>query len=192
MARPREFDPEKTIGTAVELFWKQGYKATSVQDLVDATGVRRGSLYAAFGSKAGLFSAAMDRYMAEHSAVRVLENEDKPIRAVLEDLLAHLVDAAVADGDRCGCFVTNTAVELSPHDRAVARKIAGNLGELEKVLTRRLGAAQRRGEIRTDKDPRTLARFLVGVMQGIRVMSKVSPDRAHLEDITEMALAGLD
>ena len=192
MARPREFDPDQAIDKAIEVFWRQGYKATSVQDLVEATGVQRGSLYAAFGSKAGMFDAAMDRYMAEYSAPRLLENEDRPIREALAELLRALVETAVTDKSRRGCFVTNTAVELTPHDRAVAKKVASNLGDLEDVLTRRLADAQARGEVRSDREPRALARFLVGSVQGLRVMSKVTPDRERLRDIADIVLASLD
>lgn len=192
MARPREFDPERAVDKAIEVFWQRGYKATSVQDLVEATGIQRGSLYAAFGSKAGLFDAAMDRYMAEYSAPRQLENEDRPIREALADLLAALIESAATDKSRRGCFVTNTAVELTPHDAAVARKIAGNLGNLEDVLTRRLTDAQSRGEVRTDREPRAMARFLVGSVQGLRVMSKVTPDRERLQDMADIVLASLD
>lgn len=192
MARPREFDPDQVIDKAIEVFWRRGYKATSVRELVEATGVQRGSLYAAFGSKAGLFDAAMDRYMAEYSAPRMLENEDRPIREALADLLYGLADSAATDKSRRGCFITNTAVELTPHNRAVARKVADNLGNLEDVLARRLADAQARGEVGTDKDPRALARFLVGAVQGLRVMSKVTPDRERLRDITDIILASLD
>ncbi len=192
MARPREFDPDQAIDKAIEVFWRQGYKATSVQDLVEATGVQRGSLYAAFGSKAGMFDAAMDRYMAKYSAPRLLENEDRPIREALAELLRALVETAVTDKSRRGCFVTNTAVELTPHDRAVAKKVASNLGDLEDVLTRRLADAQARGEVRSDREPRALARFLVGSVQGLRVMSKVTPDRERLRDIADIVLASLD
>ncbi len=192
MARPREFDPDQAVDNALEIFWRRGYKATSVQDLVEATGVQRGSLYAAFGSKAGLFDAAMDRYMAEYSAPRMLENEDRPIREALTELLDALVDTAVTDKSRRGCFITNTAVELTPHDRAVAKKVARNLGDLEDVLTRRLADAQAKGEVRADREPRALARFLVGSVQGLRVMSKVTPDRERLRDIADIVLASLD
>ncbi len=192
MARPREFDPDQAIDKAIEIFWRQGYKATSVQNLVEATGVQRGSLYAAFGSKAGLFDAAMDRYMAEYSAPRMLENEDRPIREALAELLRALVDSAVTDQSRRGCFVTNTAVELTSHDSAVATKVADNLGDLEDVLTRRLADAQANGEVRSDREPRALARFLVGSVQGLRVMSKVTPDRERLQDIADIVLASLD
>lgn len=192
MARPREFDPDQAIDKAVEVFWRQGYKATSVQDLVDAMGIQRGSLYAAFGSKAGLFAAAMDRYMTEVSSRRLLEDESRPIREVLAEFLAGLVDMAVADRSRRGCLITNTAVELTPHDRVVAAKIARNLGDMEDMLTRRLAAAQAAGEIRRDRPPRALARFLVGAIQGLRVMSKVTPERERLQDIADIALASLD
>jgi len=193
MARPREFDPEKAIDKAVQVFWQRGYRGTSIQDLVDAMGIQRGSLYAAYGSKAGVFAAAMDRYMSAVSARRLLENSaDRPIREVLADIFAEIVEVAVRDRRRRGCMITNTAVELSPHEKQVAAKIAGNLNEFEGLLAGRLADAQRKGEVRRDRSPRAMARFLVACLQGLRVMAKVRPERGALQDIADGALASLD
>lgn len=190
MARPCEFDRNEVIDQAIELFWRKGYRATSIQDLVEATGVNRGSLYATFGDKAGLFGAAVDRYMAGSDVQRQFAaNTERPIGEVLSEVFGALVEAGACDGDRRGCLVTNTAVELMPHDQHVADKIARNLDGLENILCRRLGAAQRHGEIAPGKNPRALARFVVSSIQGIRVMSKVAPKRRVLQDIADEVLA---
>jgi TetR/AcrR family transcriptional repressor of nem operon len=88
MARVREFDTEAAVEAAMQVFWCRGYEATSVQDLVDATGVGRGSLYAAFGSKEGLYLAALDRYR-EQLAAPMLDavRSGKPVRTVVRDVL---------------------------------------------------------------------------------------------------------
>ena len=193
MGRPRTFDPDRAIDKAMGVFWRRGYRGTSIQDLVDATGLKRGSLYAAFGSKAGLFAAVMDRYMATTNVRRILdEGDDRPVRDVIADVFAALVEAGAGDRTRRGCLLTNTAVELTPHDRTVAARIDDNLRALEDTLCRRLAAAQARGELPAGRRPRALARFLVSSMQGLRVMSKVRPERRVLQDIAEGALACLE
>lgn len=190
MARPCEFDRNDVIDQAIELFWRKGYRATSIQDLVEATGVNRGSLYATFGDKAGLFGVAVDRYMAGSDIQRQFAaDSDRPIGDVLSEVFGALVDAGARDGDRRGCLVTNTAVELMPHDQRVADKIARNLDGLENTLYRRLSTAQKHGEIASGKSPRALARFVVSSIQGIRVMSKVAPKRRVLQDIADEVLA---
>lgn len=193
MARPREFDIDEALAQAIDVFWRQGYEATSVQDLVDATGLKRGSLYAAFGSKAGLFAAAMERYMEGTPVRRILENAgERPVRQVLRELFDELVAHGAGDRSRRGCLITNTAIELSPHNPEVAAKIADNLHDLEDRLADLLARGQERGEIDSARDPRALARYLVSSIQGLRVMSKIVPERRALEDIAETTLANLD
>ncbi|MDJ0951316.1 MAG: TetR/AcrR family transcriptional regulator [Alphaproteobacteria bacterium] len=190
MARPREFDRDQVVDHAIELFWRKGYTAASIQDLVAATGLNRGSLYATFGDKAGLFAAAVDRYMAAGNVQRLFDSADeRPFVAVLRDVLQGLVDAGAADPHRKGCLLTNTVVELGPHDRAVAESLAGHLAELEASLARRIRAAQKAGELSSDRPPRALARFVVSSIQGLRVMSKLRPERRYLEDIAGEVLA---
>lgn len=192
MARPREFDIDEALAKAVDVFWRQGYEATSVQDLVDATGLKRGSLYAAFGSKAGLFAAAMERYMAGTSVRRILENAgERPVREVLRELFDELVAHGAGDRARRGCLITNTAVELSPHNKEIASRIADNLHDMEDRLADLLTRGQERGEIDAARDPRALARYLVSSIQGLRVMSKIVPERRALEDIAATTLSNL-
>ncbi len=193
MARPREFEPEEAVARATEVFWRKGYRATSVQDLVRATGLNRGSIYAAFGSKAGLFAAVMDRYIAGASTQRLLGADDgMPVKILLRDLFDELVEMGATDRERRGCLITNTAIELTSHDREVAGRISANLRDLEEALCRRLERAQESGEITRERDARALARFLVGSMQGLRVMSKVTSERDVLRDIADVALSSLD
>jgi TetR/AcrR family transcriptional repressor of nem operon len=106
-------------------------------------------------------------------------------------LFDDLVAFGASDARRRGCLLTNSAVELAASDKRVREKIAGNLETLENVLTARLLAAQRAGEIAPKRSPRALARFIVSSIQGIRVMSKVSPDEAALRDIADTVLDAL-
>src|SRR4051795_7395003 len=106
MARTREFDTDTAVRQSMELFWRRGYEATSIQDLVEATGLGRGSLYAAFGSKDGLYEAALVGY-AEQAAAANAEQlaRPAPTREVLRDLLIGMVDLTIRDPERRGCLI---------------------------------------------------------------------------------------
>lgn len=189
MARPREYEPDTVLDLAIETFWQRGYKATSVQDLVEATGLNRGSMYAAFGSKAGLFNAALDRYMRDGALAAALDAaDDTPVLEIVRFLFNQLVAVAAEDDERRGCMITNTAVELSVHDEEVRAKIDANLAELEEAFARRIAAAQAKREVDASVDPLTLGRFLVAGMQGLRVMAKVTNDRARLQSVADMVV----
>ncbi|MGK5550071.1 TetR/AcrR family transcriptional regulator [Actinomadura kijaniata] len=193
MARTREFDTDAAVEAAMQVFWSRGYEATSIQDLVEATGVGRGSLYAAFGSKDGLYEAALARY-AERSVGGAAERLDRdgPVRAVLRDLLVGMVEETVADPARRGCLITNTAVERLPRDPAAGRVVGGALDRLTDAVTAALRRGRARGELPPDADVAALADFLVTTVQGLRVQGKAGADRRRLTTVVDTALRVLD
>lgn len=193
MGRPRGFDRQEVIDKAVQVFWLKGYEATTVQDIVDATGVNRGSLYNAFADKADLFLAAMERY-GEQSPARALVDAaaTAPPRRTIEALFAEVVDIGAGDGLRRGCLLTNTAVELSARDGVIAGRVAASMRTIEDALFRLIERGQALGEVDRRHEARALARFLVAVLHGLRVMAKVDPDRRRLQDVADLALAQLD
>lgn len=186
MARTKEFDEDVALRAAMDLFWRKGYEATSMQDLVDHLGIGRGSIYATFGSKHELYLRALDRY-EEASGARTLELLSGPgpalpaVRAYLEAFLAEALT------DRKGCLVTNTAVEC-PHDQSMARRVESNWNGLETAIAGTLTRARAQGELAADRDPRALARFLVTFVQGLKVLAKV-PDERRMRDAVDQALA---
>ena len=193
MARPKEFDRDDVVDKAMAVFWARGFEATSVQDLVDATGVNRGSLYNTFVDKAGLFDAVMDRYLAVSPVPVILgDPESAPPRATIERLFRFLVEDSTAERDHLGCLLTNTAVELAPRDPAMAAKVAAALRSVEDALARLIVRGQAAGEIAPWHQARRLARFLVSSAQGMRVMARVGGDPAILEDTAETVLRNLD
>jgi TetR/AcrR family transcriptional repressor of nem operon len=193
VARVREFDTEAAVQAAMQVFWCRGFEATSVQDLVDATGVGRGSLYAAFGSKEGLYLAALDRYREQLAAPMLAAVAGgRPIRTVVRDVLLQLVEEAVTDPDRRGCLMVNAATERMAHDPAVAGRVRDTLSAMEDALTEALLAAQDAGQATRERSARDLARFLVLTVQGLRVMGVVTPDRRALRASVEVALRCLD
>lgn len=194
MARTKEFDPDAALQSALELFWRRGYEATSVADLVEHLGIGRASIYATFGGKNELYLKALDRY-AEMRDPLLLAELSQPgpalpaVRAVVRRFAA---EAASPEGRLNGCFVTNTAAELAPHDPAAARRVEISWERLEAPLHSALVRAQAQGELAGGRDPRALARMLLVLLQGIRVVGKASDDPARVRDAAEQALTLLD
>ncbi|MGK5731553.1 TetR/AcrR family transcriptional regulator [Streptomyces sp. URMC 124] len=193
MARTKEFDPDAALQSAVELFWRRGYEATSMADLVAHLGIARASLYATFGSKHELYLKALQCYSEQHSP-RVAEELSRPGPALpaVRGLVTRFADEAADDELRRGCFVTNTAVELAPHDPAAARGVEESWLALEAALTAALTRAREQGELPAGRDPAALARMLLVLMQGMRVVGKAVPGRARLQDAAAQALALLE
>lgn len=193
MARVREFDTDEAVRRAMELFWERGYEATSLQDLTDALEIGRGSLYAAFGSKNGLFQAALARYRQEQ-AQPLLDAlaSDADIRTALRQLLGGVVAKAVADERRRGCLVVNSATERIPHDADTAAAVRRVLASIREAIEDALRRAQQRGDLRAGKEPRALAGFFVTFMNGLRVAAKADPDERSLTSSVEAALTVLD
>ena len=180
------------LDRAMRAFWSGGYEATSVQDLVDRTGIQRGSLYATFGDKRALFLAAIDRYDRVVTA-KLLAALDEPTSGLeaIRRFFRLKIEWAVAANRPRGCLVTNSATELAPRDRGASTRVGAVLGKIEAAFHRAVVRAQRAGEIDPARNPRAVARFLTSSAQGLSVMAKTFPERAFLEDIVDVILAVL-
>lgn len=175
----------------MELFWRKGYEATSMADLVEHLGIGRASIYATFGGKRELYLKAYDRYLENGIDFVDLLSQPGPVLPAVRALVERYAEEAAHDTAHRGCLVVNTAVELAPHDRTLARRVEANWNFVEATLTSALARARAQGELPEGKDPRALARFLLTVMQGMRVIGKGSNDPARLRDTAEQALSVL-
>ena len=187
MPRTKEFEPGEALDAAMQLFWRKGYAATSIRDLLDGMGIGYGSLYNTFGDKHALFLASLDRFRELRTSWIDEVLEDSGLSGI-EEVFRRTVDGLVGFEPRRGCLLANTAVELGPHDAEVAAKISRYVRHTEAVFERALIRAQDAGEIPADRDPRALARFLVNALHGLRVLARVGTDRAVLEDAVRVAL----
>ncbi|MGW5046922.1 TetR/AcrR family transcriptional regulator [Streptomyces griseoluteus] len=194
MARTKEFDPDAALQSALELFWRRGYEATSMADLVQHLGIGRASIYATFGNKHDLYLKALDRYNEDRD-LTLLHELSQPgpalpaVRAVVRRFAAE-ASSEVPRGK--GCFVTNTAVELGADDPAAADRVGASWDHAETLLHSALVRARAQGELGADRDPRALARMLLVLMQGLRVAGKASSDPGRVLDAAEQALKLLD
>lgn len=194
MARTKEFDPDTALQSALELFWRRGYEATSMADLVEHLGIGRASIYATFGNKHELYLKAMDRYSEGRDPFLLAElSQPGPALPSVRTVVRRFAAEASSPGGRLrGCLITNTAAELAPHDRAAARRVEISWEHLETPLHCALVRAQAQGELPEDRDPRALARTLLVLLQGVRIVGKASSDPARVRDAAEMALTLLD
>lgn len=194
VARTKEFVPERALERAMNLFWREGYEATSVQELLDAMGIGRGSLYDTFGDKHTLFLAALDRYKeaAESSTISMLEADGSSkgaIRAVFDGMVDEL---AGQEEPRRGCLLTNSIVELAPHDAEVKERISRYVARMEEAFEQTVRRGQAAGEIDAHHDPKALARFLLNNALGLRVLAKTGASRHALEDAVHVVFGVLE
>lgn len=189
--RTKDFEPDEVADAAMQVFWQRGYAATSVQDLVDGTGLGRGSLYNAFGSKQGLYEAALRRYHELTAANLDLLARPGNARERIGRLLDFIADDELREPSRRGCLVANASLEMAGQDEMVAELVRRNFQRLEKALEQILAEGQANGEIDAGRSPRALARFIVTTVQGLRVVSKGSNARERrqwLGDVISVAL----
>ncbi len=189
MARPREFNPETALDRAMQVFWAKGYEAASLDDLCDATGLSRSSLYAAFGDKHDLLLATLDHYEEQAAArMRAALARPLPFREAMAAMLGEIIDQIVAGPGRRGCFVGNCAAEIARGDREAMTRIRRSLSRVEEVFREALTRAKTRNEISAATDVEALARFLMSGLQGLRLVGKANPDRAVLQDVAATML----
>ena len=192
MARHKAFNREEALDKALHVFWGIGYEAASMQDLVEAMGINRQSLYDTFGDKRTLFLAALDRYVEQQGTQLQQMLEQTPsAKEGLRRIFDSIVSAAM-QGDRRGCLLVNTAVELPVHDEQTARSLCAKLAQAEDLLRDTVRRAQAAGEISHKHRPETLARFLMNNIRGMRSMAKAADDPAGLRDVVDMVFAALE
>lgn len=192
MGRAKEFDPEVVLERAMELFWRKGYETTSISDLTEHLGIARASLYATFGSKRGLYLAALDRYRsAGRGGAIALLSRPGPVLPSIRALLDLYAEPA-RDGQPAGCLVTNAAVECrDPGDRDVVCRLEASWDEVETALTHALLRARAQGELAESANPRALARALLVTLQGMSVLARFPGQADRLRDAADQAFAAL-
>jgi TetR/AcrR family transcriptional regulator, transcriptional repressor for nem operon len=188
MARPREFDESAVLEAAVLCFWKQGYEATSVRDLVAQTGITAASLYNAFGDKRALYQKALDHYVEASVADRIRRCAALPPRQAIEAFLEDIVKRSLNDRDRKGCMLVNAALDVAPHDPAFRKVVAEVLIGIEAFFLACVTAGQANGTVTRSLSAETLSQNLLGVLMGIRVLARVRPERALLEGVVAPVL----
>ena len=193
MARPREFDEMTALEAAIECFWQNGYEATSVRDLAEKMGLSAPSLYNAYGDKRALCERALEHYLDQSARARIKRLEESlPPKQAVRQFIGEIIRHSVNDPERRGCFLINSALEVAPHDRELRVFVADRFAEIESFFRRSIKAAQAEGTVPQNRAAKDLARLLLGVLLGIRVLARSKPQRALLEGVARPALALLD
>ncbi len=193
MARPREFDEAEALDAAIQCFWSRGYEATSVRDLADAMGIAGPSLYNTFGDKRTLYQQALEHYVERGfcDRVRRFEAQLAP-RAAIGAFFDEIIELSLADEQRKGCLIVNSALELAPHHPEFQAALAVVLRDMEGFFHRCVKAAQDAGAISAALPADDLARMLLGLLMGLRVLARSRPEPELLRGLVRPALALLD
>ncbi len=191
MPRTKQFDPERAVGQAVEVFWSQGYDGTSINDLLDAMGIHKGSFYDTFESKHNIYMLAMDRYLNDRFGGMIARGQGlDPKDAILGLFEAVKAECTGKLRDK-GCFAVNCALERAPIDDAARMKVRGAFRFHEQVFVAYIKAGQEAGSIARDIDPEAAAKVLLGLTMAMRVYGKTGADAATLDIFCRQARAAL-
>jgi len=193
MARHKEFDRDEALHRAMEVFWSRGYEAASIQELIKHMGINRQSLYDTFGDKHALYLQALDRYR-EVEGRKLFELLERPgsVKKNLQQLFKGVVEGALCEGERRGCFMGNAMSELAGRCKATAVRACSNMAAMEDGFYRALLRGKKDGELKGVLDLRAVARFLYSSLQGLLLMAKATQDRRKLEDVVKVTLSVLD
>ncbi|MDH6605429.1 TetR/AcrR family transcriptional repressor of nem operon [Streptomyces sp. SAI-208] len=192
--RPREFDKAQTLERALELFWSRGYGATSIQDLVDALGVERGSLYGAFGDKRRFYLEAVRLYWEVYERHLITALDTSPLLPALREILSHpaRLDELISDmGVPQGCLVGNTTAELVPQDSEATEIVTRSYRRFTDIVAGALRRAQATGEVTDTRSPEAQAQLLLYVVQGLSLVSRAGLDRSSALAAIDTAVDGL-
>lgn len=186
MARLREFDERKALETVRDLFWQKGYEGTSYADLSAATGLGRGSLYAAFGDKQALYRKALTLYIDEEvqTAVAILKDAKQSAAHRIRAYLDLVVDAAGLRQDRRGCFLCNAAIDMASDDPETGAMVQGAMKDMRDALLQALEGSE-------VPDKAASAEHLLAVYAGMRTMARAGLGINQLKRARDAALNSL-
>ncbi len=186
----KKYSDTDMLERAMHAFWARGYEATSMRDLVEATGVNRGSLYSAYTDKRTLFIAALKHYDRIHrdGFLTRIADVNEPRQAILAAFETAAAGSVDAPG---GCLLVNTALELSPHDEEIGTLVDGCLRQVERFFRTSIEAAKRQGTVGADLDAKKTAQALLGLFLGLRVITRANPRPSVVSAITTQAEAML-
>lgn len=189
MGRPKEFDPDTAVTQAMDLFWSQGYAATTPQGLSEALGIGKGSLYHAFGGKRQLYDLALQRYLDGQRAVASSWLDTTgPVKERLRAALLFPLDTDLLGPTDRGCLAVNSAIEFGAGDPEVAAPIRSLLEHIQQVLATLVREGQRTGEIRTTTDSGAVAGVLMTTQVGLRALARLGEGPERMRAVVDAAI----
>jgi AcrR family transcriptional regulator len=188
MGRPREFDPDKALDTALQIFWRRGYEGASMTDLTEAMGITKPSLYAAFGNKEELFRKALDRYVDGPGGYVQVALAKPTAREVVEHLLYKAADAVTDPDHPPGCLAVQGALSCGEAAESIKQELMSRRAHGEQDLRQRFERAIAEDDLPAGSDAADLARYISAILQGMAVQAAGGASREQLRRIAEMTL----
>jgi AcrR family transcriptional regulator len=184
--RPVSFDRDNVVDAAVLVFWEKGYDAASLDNLTEAMGINRPSLYSAFGNKRGLFEAAIDRYAATRGSLEFgALHVDKSTKVAVAGFFETSIACATEEGKPRGCMIANVATDAAESDEALRNKLSRMFIQTDEGIARRFHADQKLGQFPKGLDPDALALMVHSVVHSIKTRARAGATREQLVEITD-------
>lgn len=192
MARSKDFDEEEILEKAMSVFWHKGYNGTSMQELIDALGISRSSLYDTYGDKHTLYMKTLEFYQAngQREMTNIITNASSAREAVRK-LLDLIINGLLKDKQHKGCFMVNAEVEVAAHDKEVKDLVCKGDRQIEDAFRIAILKGQQSNEFSNQLDALALSRFFLNTVKGIRVSARSTTDKAFFEDIVNTTLSVL-
>ena len=188
MGRPRQFDTDKALDKALDVFWRHGFEGASIADLTQAMGISPPSLYAAFGNKETLFRSALDRYADTRKQIWVELMKEPTARAMLERLFDRVIGFYAEDGNPNCCMLVKGTMSSSECGKVLADHLSAKRAESDAVLVERFTQAKAAGELANDIDPSELASYYMTILDGMSVRAAGGATRDELRKVADLAL----
>lgn len=182
MPRTKEYDRQEVLSKAVSVFWKKGFEATSMSELIETTGLNSASLYKEFGSKRGLYETALENYREQELEPFIRPLIDEPNMKGIETFLKGVIKNAT-NPDFKGCLMMNTLVEKEVVSTGAVKRVEKFCVRLETILEGAIRGAQKSGDIPAEKDPVALAHYLLCLIQGMVLYGRVEDHKPHVEAV---------
>lgn len=186
--RPRGFNTEQALKAAMQQFWRVGYEATSLQDLLEVMSLSKSSLYQTFGSKHELFLRSIDFYQRSSAdELQASLDNSRTSKAFLNSFLENVI-AESTSRDKKGCLLVNTINELAYRDKAVSKAVTNGLSNMSNVIQNAIERGKKEGAIKTSKNTDVLVNYIITNVCGLRTLVKSSADKSTLSSVVNIIL----
>lgn len=193
MPRVKQFNEAEILEKAIHLFWKQGYHATSIQNLVDHLGINRASLYHTFGGKNKLYEMALKTYRTKRlHYIQQRLAQFPSVKTGIHTLFKEAIQESLDDKERKGCFIVNCTTEYLPKNQHILNDLLENKANFQNIMITVLKRGQEQGELAENLLIKDVAAYLYTLFGGLKVMAKVQPNETELKKTIELGLRVLN
>lgn len=192
MARPREFDIAKVLGLALEVFWEKGFERATLAQIEERTGVKKASLFAAFGDKHSLFLKSVQQYVSGGRELLRNTLQGNSPKECIREWLGGVGGMCLGKDGKRGCFAVNSIIEVTANDSEAAEILKSHSRQVEKMFAERVREGIEIGEFRRNVNPAIAAKFILSSICGLHVMGKNGLTKKDTAGIIDMVLASLE